>query len=214
VCCLFLQVFSFLYRGKSEKRWRVLAQQKSPLRYLISAVEMFLDSVDVVEGSFEIPMLQMKLSVSFPLSLNSDVCFCTRVRRQIVLSESDNDLSSEDNNTNESLLMLTFPSKSSVLQVLDFFSVCSKSSASQKFQMLVYMFIILIFRTKTWFDDLNCILWSCKLEHKLAYPIVLSYFIIIKISEVLYNIHFGLTQRIQALVSGRGFECWSKGFRP
>jgi hypothetical protein len=38
---------------------------------------------------------------------------------------------------------------------------------------------------------MNLILWSCRLEHILAYPIVLLYFFIIKTSEALYKTHFG-----------------------
>jgi len=47
------------------------------LRSLIRDVGIFLNLVNVVERSFEIPFIQIKLSVSFQLSLKFFVYFCT-----------------------------------------------------------------------------------------------------------------------------------------
>ena len=82
--------------------------------------------------------------------------------------------------------------------MLDLFRVCSKSSASHLFQILLYLLMILFFfsffRTNIWFDNVNLILWSYKLKHILIYQIILLYFVIIKTLETSYKTHFSSSQ--------------------
>jgi len=53
------------------------ADKSESLRSLIKYVRMFLDLVNVVEETFEIPLLQKGLFVSFDLTLKFFVCFYT-----------------------------------------------------------------------------------------------------------------------------------------
>lgn len=49
------------------------------------------------------------------------------------------------------------------------------------------------FRTKTWFNNLNLIIWSCTVEH-LHIQLFFSYFVIIKTSETFYKTNYGSTE--------------------
>jgi hypothetical protein len=154
--------------------------------------------------------------MTFSLSLNFIVFFCTWSEGdKLYWLESDSDLSSEDNRASQSLLLLT------CLQRLQSF-ICfwakflfrSKSWLSGWFFFISCFQLLTCFRcsyicseswsfkTKTWFNNLNLILWSCTLEYILPYSIVLLYFVIIKTllhfviiktSEALYKTHFGST---------------------
>jgi hypothetical protein len=55
----------------------VSTYKSESLRSLIKDVKMFLDLVNGVEHTFEIPLLQKELSVSFYLSLKFFVCLYT-----------------------------------------------------------------------------------------------------------------------------------------
>jgi hypothetical protein len=55
-----LQVIGSLYRGKYERRWRVLTHKFESLRSLIRDIRIFLDLVNVDERSFKITLQQLE----------------------------------------------------------------------------------------------------------------------------------------------------------
>jgi len=177
---LFLFFFFFMSSApciarKLKDVGEVLARKFESLRSLIIDVWMFLNLDNIVERSFEIPLLQMEFSISFQLSLKFFFCYCT-------WSEDDKlyDLTlimtfSEDGKLNQSLLMLTWSSKYSILQMLLVFRIWLLLLLAWFKCVCIYL-ESLYFRTKTWFDTFNFNLRSCILEHTLAYPIVLFIF--------------------------------------
>jgi len=77
------------------------------LRSLIIDVRMFLDMVNVIEMSFEVPLLQKELSVSFQLSLKFIVCFYTWSEKEKLYYQSLIATYSKDDKTDQSLLIMT-----------------------------------------------------------------------------------------------------------
>ena len=90
--------------------------------------------VNVVEISFEIPLLQRKLYASFQLSLKFFVCFCTWLEEDKLYYLSLIVTSSEDDKTDHSLLILTWLSKSESLRSFTYSE--SRSSVSESFRGL------------------------------------------------------------------------------
>jgi len=78
------------------------------LRSLIIDVRMFLDMVNVIEMSFEVPLLQKELSVSFQLSLKFIVCFYTWSEKEKLYYQSLIATYSKDDKTDQSLLIMTW----------------------------------------------------------------------------------------------------------
>jgi hypothetical protein len=158
---------------------------------------MFLDMVNVFWRSFEIPLLQKELFVSFQLSLMFFVCLCTwseedklyylsmiaifiqKMKKLVRVCWCWCGLQSLS--PSKALLLQSpshqslSPSESYIIQ-----SLVQNFSFSQVSIVLKCAQNLVLSELKVDSIHWNLILWSCTLEHTLTYPIVLLYFVIIK----------------------------------